>query len=309
MQKHHELTLKRLHTFRKVFEARFYKQRQAVDLLHYAAPGRITIQDAMQVDYKPIDTGIRLQPFWSTHWFKVKSVIPADWSGQEVHFLWDSSSEACIWVDSQAQQGLTGSNNGYSDLPVRAAFPLKEQALGGEKIEIMVEVAVNNLFGLATSDPRKNEGIGLLRQAELAVFDRPLWNLYWDFVIVSEMAIYLPQNTPRAGQALFAANRMVNTIRWDDLTSYALAQEIAAEFLAQANGEGQHQLSVLGHAHIDTAWLWPVAETKRKCVRTFSSAIRLMDSFPEFRFVCSQAQQLTWINQNTRTCIKKSKKK
>ena len=175
---------------------------------------------------------------------------------------------------------IKGSNNGYSDLPVRAAFPIKRKAIGGELIDIMVEVAINNLFGLATSDPRKNEGIGLLRQAELAVFDRPLWNLYWDFVIVSDMATYLPQNTPRAGQAVFAANRMVNTIRWDDLTSYAFAQEIAAEFLAQANGESQHRVSVLGHAHIDTAWLWPIAETKRKCVRTFSSAIRLMELFP-----------------------------
>ncbi len=295
MQKHHELTLKRLQTFRKALESRLYKHKHAVDLFHYAAPGRISVQDATQADYQPINTGVRLQPFWSTHWFKAKSIIPSDWSGQEVHFLWDSSSEACIWVDGQAQQGLTGSNNGYSDLPVRAAFPVKKQANGGEVVEIMIEAAINNLFGLATSDPRKNEGIGLLRQAELAVFDRPLWNLYWDFVIVSDMATYLPQNTPRAGQAVFAANRMVNTIRWEDLTSYAFAQEIAAEFLAQANGESQHQLSVLGHAHIDTAWLWPIAETKRKCVRTFSSAIRLMDSFPEFRFVCSQAQQLAWM--------------
>ena len=57
MQKHHELTLKRLQTFRKVLESRFYKQRQAVELFHYAAPGRIPIQDALQADYQPIAQG------------------------------------------------------------------------------------------------------------------------------------------------------------------------------------------------------------------------------------------------------------
>ena len=50
-----------------------------------------------------------------------------------------------------------------------------------------------------------------------------------------------------------------------------------------------------GHAHIDTAWLWPLGETVRKCVRTFASAVALMDDEPDFRFSCSQAQQYAWV--------------
>ena len=50
-----------------------------------------------------------------------------------------------------------------------------------------------------------------------------------------------------------------------------------------------------GHAHIDTAWLWPLQETVRKCTRTFASAVALMDADPGFRFSCSQAQQYAWI--------------
>jgi len=295
MQKHRDLTLKRLLTFKKLLEARIYTQLQPVELSHFAAPGRIKVEEAMQAQYQKVTTGIRLQPFWSTHWFKIHSIIPNEWIGQEVHFLWDSSSEACVWVDGQPKQGLTGSNNGYSDFPVRSAFPIVKLAKGGEFVNLMVEAAMNNFFGISTSDPRKNEGIGWLRQAELAIFDRNVWDTYWDYVIIADMARYLPQDSSRAGQALFTANRMVNTIVWDDSTSYLLAREIAAEFLSQTNGEGQHRLSVLGHAHIDTAWLWPIAETKRKCVRTFSSALSLMDLYPQFRFVCSQAQQINWI--------------
>ncbi len=45
-----------------------------------------------------------------------------------------------------------------------------------------------------------------------------------------------------------------------------------------------------GHTHIDTAWLWTVRETVRKCSRTFSTACRLMERYPDFTFTCSQAQ-------------------
>ena len=38
-----------------------------------------------------------------------------------------------------------------------------------------------------------------------------------------------------------------------------------------------HELSAIGHAHIDTAWLWPLAETYRKAVRTFSSQLAYME--------------------------------
>jgi len=46
----------------------------------------------------------------------------------------------------------------------------------------------------------------------------------------------------------------------------------------------------VGHSHIDTAWLWQVKETVRKCGRTFSTACRLMEQFPDFHFACSQPQ-------------------
>jgi alpha-mannosidase len=49
-------------------------------------------------------------------------------------------------------------------------------------------------------------------------------------------------------------------------------------------------LALTGHAHLDLAWLWPLAETRRKAIRTFSSVIGLMDQHPDFRFNQSTAQ-------------------
>jgi alpha-mannosidase len=46
----------------------------------------------------------------------------------------------------------------------------------------------------------------------------------------------------------------------------------------------------IGHAHIDTAWLWPIRETIRKCGRTFSTACRMLEKYPNYYFSCSQPQ-------------------
>jgi alpha-mannosidase len=53
----------------------------------------------------------------------------------------------------------------------------------------------------------------------------------------------------------------------------------------------------VGHTHIDTAWLWPLRETVRKCGRTFSTACRLMEQYPDFRFTCSQPQLYQYTKQ------------
>lgn len=47
---------------------------------------------------------------------------------------------------------------------------------------------------------------------------------------------------------------------------------------------------LVGHSHIDYAWLWPVEETKRKIARTFANAVTLSKMFPEFVFSQSSAQ-------------------
>ena len=60
---------------------------------------------------------------------------------------------------------------------------------------------------------------------------------------------------------------------------------------------GPHELSAVGHAHLDTAWLWPLEESRRKAQRTFSTQVRLMDEYPEHVFCASQAQHYAWIRE------------
>ena len=79
--------------------------------------------------------------------------------------------------------------------------------------------------------------------------------------------------------------------------SAAEARAVLAPGLANLTASPTHVAIATGHAHIDTAWLWPIRETVRKCVRTFASAVALMDDEPDFVFSCSQAQQYEWIRE------------
>jgi alpha-mannosidase len=57
-------------------------------------------------------------------------------------------------------------------------------------------------------------------------------------------------------------------------------------------------LCLTGHAHIDLAWLWPYAETRRKTRRTFSTVLDLMERYPDFTFNQSSAQAYAWMEED-----------
>ncbi len=68
-------------------------------------------------------------------------------------------------------------------------------------------------------------------------------------------------------------------------------------------------IALSGHAHIDLAWLWPIDETRRKAVRTFHTAIDLMDRFPDYRFNQSTAQYYAWLEEDDPGLLERIRKK
>ncbi len=54
-------------------------------------------------------------------------------------------------------------------------------------------------------------------------------------------------------------------------------------------------VALVGHSHMDTAWTWPVSETIRKCARTYSQVMTLMDMYPEYTFIQSSSLHIDWM--------------
>ena len=310
MLKHPKQTTGRLGRFADDLKKLLYPDSAPLkNLAVFAAPGRITFAEASKGKFRPAKVGEYFGPAWSTHWFKLGYSIPKDWRGKEVLLHFHSSSEGCVWRDGVPIQGLTSYNWGVQE--IRSHFTLTPKARGGESETLYVEAAVNGLFGASDGggNSKPDPEMGHLQQAQLVTRDRAVWDLLWDFTIIRETAERLPADDIFQGPAMTLANDIVNAVDLADPSTFAAGRALARKFFAIRNGERNHHISAIGHAHIDTAWLWPLAETRRKCYRTFSTAVRLMDEYPEYKFACSQAQQLEWMKEQQPALYRKIKAK
>jgi alpha-mannosidase len=136
---------------------------------------------------------------------------------------------------------------------------------------------------------------GQFEGAQLVVINRQVEGLYYDVRVAAEVAAAINDERRKAllsaavEQALLAVDLTLPRSRLLEEAAQArkaLAEAVESIGLDQEAG----RLFLTGHSHIDTAWLWPLRETIRKCGRTFSTALRLMDRYPQFHFSCSQAQ-------------------
>ncbi|MBO4298979.1 MAG: alpha-mannosidase [Clostridia bacterium] len=67
------------------------------------------------------------------------------------------------------------------------------------------------------------------------------------------------------------------------------AAPLLKEQLAKKNADSAPYIGLIGHSHMDTAWLWPLTETEKKCARTYAGSLNLMEEYPEYMFVQSSA--------------------
>ena len=280
---------------------RIYPERTAVGDLRVAGPTqRISYAQAQELrEFMPATVGDRFGPAWSTHWFRASFHVPEGWKGRRVDLLWDSQSEATLWVDGNSLQGL---NMTQGDRPDAI---LLDRAQGGEKLNVQIEMACNGKFGASANEGKGlnfSEGAYQLRRCEIARFDPRAWELYFDLITLHDLYQELLRDgdvseRSWAGLLLSELNRFCNTIDLDEEKTWPEAAQILKELCRNTNPSRQFELSAIGHAHIDTAWLWPLAETHRKCERTFSTATAYMRDYPEYRFACSQAYQYSVIRQ------------
>jgi alpha-mannosidase len=272
--RHADYTRRRLVRTSERLQALVHPETCALDELLVAGPvDRIGLDEARGLDYRPVAPGERFGPLWATFWFRGRATVPATWAGSRVDLLWDSASEATLWLDGEPAQGL---NRHHQDAP------LVDRAAGGETVELEVELACNGMFG-------RQQLPYELHRCELARFDPDAWRLYHDFETLRALAADAANGLDEswAGQLAEELNRFCNE---ED-------PAILAALYERRNASVTHELAAVGHAHLDTAWLWPLAETYRKAVRTFTTQLRYLDEYGDYRFVCSQAQQYAWIRE------------
>src|SRR5262249_4524467 len=127
----------------------------------------------------------------------------------------------------------------------------------------------------------------------LALLDEETWQLGLDLEVLAGLMRELPAAEPRGYEILRAIERSLDRLDAGETATAARAE--LAEALSRPAHRSAHTLYAVGHAHIASAWLWPLRETVRKTSRTFANVTALATEYPELVFACSQAQQYAWV--------------
>ena len=263
---------------------------------------------ALEAAYVPFAVGQPWGPAWGTSWFHLTGTIPLTAAGQRVEALvdlgWETHSpgfqaEGLVYrPDGSVVKGLN---------PFNGWIPLADVAVGGEQVDLYVEAAANPMiqepylfrptrFGeksTAGTDP-----IYRLARADISILQEDVWELVADLEVLGGLAASLAASDARRAEILFAVERSLDRLVLRDIEgSAAAARAELAAVLASPAVASAHRISAIGHAHIDSAWLWPVRETVRKVARTTSNVVDLLDSHPDLVYAMSSAQQYDWIEQ------------
>lgn len=196
--------------------------------------------------------------------------------------------------------------------PKNRWIPLELISSPGEPFVFYVEAASNPLLlGVPpfqpiehSAKPEVYEGaLYQLRQAEICYYNAQVAALAADLEALSGIAEVIPEESARYEQALMGIDRALNVLDTRDVpgTAAAARKELVPGLALQANASA-HQVSAMGHAHIDSAWLWPLRETERKAARTVSNVLNLLEEHEDFIFTMSSAQQYFWLEQRYPNC-------
>ncbi|MFD3911384.1 alpha-mannosidase [Streptomyces sp. NPDC058603] len=285
-----------------------YAAREPLALSVWHAPGEpVPVEQALQGGYEPFATGTEWGSPWSTSWFRLEGVVPESWAGRPVEVVIDP--------------GFTGEGPGFqaeglvydaAGVPLKGIhprnrhIPVAAPAAGGESVRLLLEAAANpavlhdfepTLLGdVLTAGDRP---LYRFAAADLAVLDEEVWHLVLDVEVLTELMRELPADRSRRHEILRALESMLDALDLHDVAGTAgAARAELAEVLSRPASPSAHRISAAGHAHIDSAWLWPLRETVRKASRTFANVTALAADYPELVFACSQAQQYAWVRDH-----------
>ncbi len=285
-----------------------YGERLPFEVTAWHVPGEpVPVADARRADYVPFEIGGRWGKPWGTTWFRLRGQVPESWEGRTVEARIDFSTGVGAGFQSEGLLFRTAGGGPIRGIhPHHQAVPVGLIADEDGAVDVLVEAAANPIVAVShqptpLGDPA-TAGDALLYRlnaAELAVRNDEVWHLTLDLQVLVGLMRELATDDPRRFELLRGIDAAMDGLDLDDVPSTAAAARRAlGPLLARPAADHAHHISAVGHAHIDSAWLWPLRETRRKCARTFSSAVTLMDTYPEYKFACSQAAQYAWIEQD-----------
>lgn len=296
---------------REVIAPAIHPDSEPLEVGKWVTDRRFAIGEARAARFEAVGLPHAWGPVWSTAWFRLRGRVPERFAGKAVRLRFDAGTEATVWVGGDPVRGLDEHRDAV-DLRLLGV----DASDVNRSVEVLVEAACNHPFGdqVFTWDSRergerwRSATPGLVTRAELAVFDETVWRLHQRMLFATQLLAELEPESVR-GQDLYAClRRGADALEDTDVAGSASGVlAILDEGLRRSAGGSAPRLICVGHAHIDTAWLWTLAETRRKVVRSWTNTLDLMDRDPALHFICSQPQQYRWLETDATAVFERIK--
>ncbi len=264
--------------------------------------------------WRDIEPGFLWGRAWESAWFRSSLHVDESLAGVPLYLrACTGALETLLWVN--------GEPRGIYNHPVEAA------ALGGHHTLLLatpqqagatLEIALESYAGhpipgtqpFALENKRRQgmkEPTFQRTYESLTVMKRrdEVKDFVFDLLALCQLWERLPEESFRRGAVARGLATVFDIVpqfpeehaveEW--LPSLCEARAAMRPLLEARNGSSAPSAALIGHSHMDTAWLWPIDETIRKCARTYSNALSLMEQYPEYSFIQSTPLHADWMRQ------------
>lgn len=249
-------------------------------------------------DSVKVGQGFRSKGYDKYNWLCTKISIPESFGDENVLGIFDfgvpmgtgnnSNFESLLYVNGKPYQGVDGNHK-------EVFFNIKET---GRELELRFRI-----WSGLNGGGRPREMTMSIDRAEFGVLDTAADDFYYLAMAALETHELLEENNEYKSYIL---NQLVEAFRLVDFTNknseaYYKSLQTALDYLRDRfKGQGKPGVNVtmLGHTHIDVAWLWRLRHTREKTARSFSTVNRLMEKYPEYIFIQTQPQLYDYLKED-----------
>ncbi len=258
----------------------------------YKSKEPVPFSEVGTLPFSNIKVGESWGGFFDCAWFKFEGKIKCD-NKDNLVVLLDVGGEGCVYNQFGAVQGITnvlGMVDYFQSVKGKQVVPLNRiGSFDDGNISFYVDCGNNGKFG-------KDNGKSKFKQAIICSVRNDILELYYDV-----LSCYQLMSAVKDKIKICIIKKHINeaiSIMKDTSPDTVSKARKALSPMFDGQFKEDFKVYAVGHGHLDLAWLWPVRETKRKAVRTFSNAIYESEQCNVYVFNGSQPQQYQWIKEN-----------
>jgi alpha-mannosidase len=293
---------RRIDNWRNELPNHFYRPFRSVSLSGFVTTEQLTVEEAARREFAPMPPGTCWGAKWEYAWFRGEVEIPREAAGRRIALAVDVGGESAIYVNGIAA--------GARDREHRQ-ITLTHDAVPGTVYEIMIEAYAGHGPRVTSGGPvppgrqtvpEPPPTQAMVGGTTLGIWEEDAYQLWMDVETLYGIRENIDTNSLRVAE-IDKGLRDFTTIVDFELEHDEMMETIRAgrqqlkPLLECKNGSTAPVMFAVGHSHIDVAWLWPLAETERKCIRTFATQLALMDEYPEYRYLQSQPHLYRMVQQ------------